>query len=800
MANIFGDFYIHGELYLRSNDQEPLPSLLSTDSNGKVIFTGLTDSISSTFPIFISESNGILNITHATSPQTTVTNSNRTVIQSITLDANHGHVLELSSLDLDDLLDDRYLRKDISDNRVGSLTQSGDLFVEGNILIDSSNIIDTIDTNGTLNIGIQNAETVNIGKIGSTINIVGDLIWNNATNLEITDQLIRLNRGGNLNSSFGSGFEIEANGNPIAYIKTDNIGEGWDIKVPSINYTLNLSLENLTTNRSQDFQNQNGTIALIGIGLNDTRYVNDISATSPISVSANTNIVNITHNDSGWTNKTTLSASTVISNLTVDSTGHISNWTTRDLSLTNISDVILDTPINGEALIYNGNNWENGVISGSSISGYELSKVDDTNVTIVLSGTASNVLLNPITMTLGWTGQLGVNRGGTGASSLTGIVIGNGTSSMTTTVGTANQLLRRNSTNTAYEFFTHTFEASFDKGGLTSGTGITLSGTLINRLVGTGDITFGLTGQALDFHNLATNGFVVRTGSGVVTRSFTAGTGISITNNDGISGNPTISSTITQYTDQLARLSISLTTTGNSGTPTYNDTTGVFNIPNYTLSGLGGEPSFLKGSLIQGDGITLTGTLTSRLVGTGDITITHPVSGITAGSYNNVTVNSLGHVILGSNVSYLTAVNLGYTSDTNQGTVTNSAGTPSVIPAASTTIAGLITNGTQTMGGAKTFNNTITATNFITTSDIRIKSDIKPIENAISLLEKLTSYEYIKSGNKEAGFIAQEVKEVLPYTVFTNEDGLLTMSDRPILAYIHKAILELKEEIEKLKN
>ena len=42
------------------------------------------------------------------------------------------------------------------------------------------------------------------------------------------------------------------------------------------------------------------------------------------------------------------------------------------------------------------------------------------------------------------------------------------------------------------------------------------------------------------------------------------------------------------YTDARARGAISLTTTGNNGASTYNSTTGVLNIPTYTLAGLGG--------------------------------------------------------------------------------------------------------------------------------------------------------------------------------------------------------------------
>lgn len=45
------------------------------------------------------------------------------------------------------------------------------------------------------------------------------------------------------------------------------------------------------------------------------------------------------------------------------------------------------------------------------------------------------------------------------------------------------------------------------------------------------------------------------------------------------------------FTDSRSRLALSLATTGNSGASTYDNTTGAFNIPNYTLSGLGGVPS-----------------------------------------------------------------------------------------------------------------------------------------------------------------------------------------------------------------
>jgi hypothetical protein len=57
-------------------------------------------------------------------------------------------------------------------------------------------------------------------------------------------------------------------------------------------------------------------------------------------------------------------------------------------------------------------------LSGSDITGAALTKTDDTNVTLTLGGSASSALLNAASLTLGWTGQLGVTRGGTGLATV----------------------------------------------------------------------------------------------------------------------------------------------------------------------------------------------------------------------------------------------------------------------------------------------------------------------------------------------------------------------------------------------
>ena len=84
-------------------------------------------------------------------------------------------------------------------------------------------------------------------------------------------------------------------------------------------------------------------------------------------------------------------------------------------------------------------------------------------------------------------------------------------------------------------------------GQIADGDGIAKSGNTISVAVGTGLAVskaggVALTGQALSLHNLSTNGIFVRaSGSSVVARSVAAsGTGITVANGDGVSGNPTV--------------------------------------------------------------------------------------------------------------------------------------------------------------------------------------------------------------------------------------------------------------------
>jgi len=153
----------------------------------------------------------------------------------------------------------------------------------------------------------------------------------------------------------------------------------------------------------------------------------------------------------------------------------------------------------------------------------------------------------------------------------------------------------------------------------------------------------GLGGISATFLS-GTSGISYNSTTGVISYSGTVYTDASIrallSGSTGITYNSTtgaISYSGTVYTDASVRALLSLTTTGTSGASTYNNTTGVINVPNYTLAGLGG---ISLTSLSGGTGITYNNT-TGAISYSGtvytDASVRALISASGAVSYNNTT-------------------------------------------------------------------------------------------------------------------------------------------------------------------
>jgi hypothetical protein len=110
-----------------------------------------------------------------------------------------------------------------------------------------------------------------------------------------------------------------------------------------------------------------------------------------------------------------------------------------------------------------------------------------------------------------------------------------------------------------------------------------------------------------------------------------------------------------------------------------------------------------------------------------------------------------------------------------------------------------------TSDGVSATGNFIASGNVTAYSDIKLKEDIKPIENAISKVQKLRGVTYTRNDLKDtelrhAGLIAQEVELVLPEAVSETFEDIKVVNYNATIALLVEAVKELKAEIEHLKE
>jgi ethanolamine utilization protein EutQ (cupin superfamily) len=88
-------------------------------------------------------------------------------------------------------------------------------------------------------------------------------------------------------------------------------------------------------------------------------------------------------------------------------------------------------------------------------------------------------------------------------------------------------------------------------------------------------------------------------------------------------------------------------------------------------------------------------------------------------------------------------------------------------------------------------------------SDIRLKDNVRPIENALSVVTGLegVSYELKRheSSRRHIGLIAQDVEQVVP-EVISETDGYKTIAYGNMVALLVEAIKELKVELDEIKS
>jgi hypothetical protein len=217
---------------------------------------------------------------------------------------------------------------------------------------------------------------------------------------------------------------------------------------------------------------------------------------------------------------------------------------------------------------------------------------------------------------------------------------------------------------------------------------------------------------------------------------------------------------------------------------------------------------------------TISGLTNSNLSGTAGITNANlansTISGIALGS--NLGTLTIGTGLSGTSYNGSTGVtiaNTGVTSNVAGTGVSVSAGTGAVTISIGQSVATSANAQFNSLGigmAASATAGRIDATNDIvaySSSDIRFKENIKPIENPLEKISKISGNTYDwKEENKiehgyegnDVGVIAQEIEEVLPQLVQTRESGYKAVKYDKLVALLIEGIKEQQSQIEELRN
>ena len=322
-----------------------------------------------------------------------------------------------------------------------------------------------------------------------------------------------------------------------------------------------------------------------------------------------------------------------------------------------------------------------------------------------------------------------------------------------------------------------------------------------------------LTGDLTVTGTLTANTYVVSSSVTYLTTSFSSGStqfgdsaddthtftgSVNILGSLGITGFPDVSASLASAISASGTSNVSINNNANNRIITATGTDTLNGESNLTFNG---STLGVSGSLtVIGDG-TINGTKITKFTSS-DTDITGLIGGTNTGTL--IQGVSTGHFVIGMQEDSLTdsfAIIGGagdFYSNTNYDKLIFK-----VSGSGQTYIGGALS-----VDGALDVDGTITATNDITayfSSDERLKDNITPIGDAINKLNQIGGYEFDWNNNSEhsghdVGVIAQEIEKVLPEVVTTRDNGYMAVRYEKIVALLIQAVKEQQLQIEELKS
>ena len=246
-------------------------------------------------------------------------------------------------------------------------------------------------------------------------------------------------------------------------------------------------------------------------------------------------------------------------------------------------------------------------------------------------------------------------------------------------------------------------------------------------------------------------------------------------------------------------LSSTLAVTGNTTLSGTLAVSGAATLPSNGLNVGSGQLNVTGGNVSMSGNLSVTGTQTF----TGNTTHSGTLA-VTGASTLSSTLAVTGATTLNAattiNLASAGALNIN-TSGALNGLRFYSGGTITGQLGASTTYPFYVSNAAGTaMIYSDTSGNFTAAANISAYSDAKLKTNVRTIDDALTLVEQLRGvyYERIDSGEEGIGVIAQEVRNVFPQAV-QNNDGTLSVLYGNLVGPLIQAVKELSARVKELE-
>lgn len=191
-------------------------------------------------------------------------------------------------------------------------------------------------------------------------------------------------------------------------------------------------------------------------------------------------------------------------------------------------------------------------------------------------------------------------------------------------------------------------------------------------------------------------------------------------------------------------------------------------------------------------GTTLDGMATTLAALASNVdTLTNTISIDTIQPATGGTLNLLGIV----DITGALTVN-GYALGANIDGTAQLIGSDIFISSSSSAVSSILVEGPSYFQNAMYVSSSVSATAFTTVSDERLKSEVRPLTGALSTLCQLEGVRYTMGGQQEIGFLAQQVRTVVPEAVRPTGDGYLGVDYSKIIPLLVEAIKELADRLQ----